>query len=228
MFTYPTTKIAVAVDCVIFGFAGDRLQVLLVPRGFEPVKGLWSLMGGFIEPQESVDAAAGRVLKELTGLDDVYLDQVGVFGGVDRDPGERVISIVYSAFIKVDEERKASTGRHQAVWVDINELPELIFDHRHMIETARLRLRDVARVRPTGRELLPHRFTIKDLQTFYEVLFDLELDASNFRKKIIATGVLKKLPEKDMSSSRRGAHYYEFAGDQYERPRDFNLSAYLS
>ncbi len=226
--TYPVAQFPVAVDCVIFGFFGTELKVLLVQRRFEPGQGTWSLMGGFVNDGEGVEATAGRVLRELTGLEDVALDQVRTFGAVERDPGARVISIVYSAFIKVDANHVARTEHHRAVWSRVDELPALIFDHDAMIASALERLREIALSRPTGRELLPARFTMRELQSFYEALFSMRLDASNFRKKILATGILQQLPEKDRSASRRGAHYYAFDKAQYRNPKKFNLSFYLT
>ena len=127
----------VGIDCIIFGFYEGEISLLLLKRNFEPAMGEWSLMGGFVQNNESVDDAAKRVLHELTGLENVYMEQVGAFGAIDRDPGERVISIAYYALININEYDRKLVQKHNAYWVNINELPPLIFDHPEMVEKAR-------------------------------------------------------------------------------------------
>ena len=123
----------VSVDCIIFGFDKGSLKLLLLKRNFEPAKGSWSLMGGFVQDGESVDDAAKRVLAELTGLENVYMEQVGTFGEVDRDPGERVISVAYYALININEYDRNLVQQHNAHWAEINEIPPLVFDHPQMV-----------------------------------------------------------------------------------------------
>ena len=130
-------KFYVSVDCIIFGFNEGELNLLLLKRNFQPAMGEWSLMGGFVQEDESVDDAAKRVLHELTGLDNVYMEQVGSFGAIGRDPGERVVSIAYYSLININEYDKELVQKHNAFWVNINELPELIFDHPQMVAQAR-------------------------------------------------------------------------------------------
>lgn len=130
-------KFYVGIDCIIFGFNEGELNLLLLKRNFEPAMGNWSLMGGFVQESESVDDAAKRVLAELTGLDNVYMEQVGSFGAIDRDPGERVISIAYYALVNINEYDRDLVQHHNAFWVNINELPPLVFDHSAMVEKAR-------------------------------------------------------------------------------------------
>ena len=125
------------IDCIIFGFNEGEISLLLLKRNFEPAMGEWSLMGGFVQNNESVDDAAKRVLHELTGLENVYMEQVGAFGAIDRDPGERVISVAYYALININEYDRKQVQKHNAYWVNINELPPLIFDHPEMVEKAR-------------------------------------------------------------------------------------------
>ena len=117
----------IGIDCIIFGFSEGEISLLLLKRNFEPAMGEWSLMGGFVQKDESVDDAAKRVLAELTGLENVYMEQVGTFGAIDRDPGERVISVAYYALININEYDRKLVQKHNAYWVNINELPELIF-----------------------------------------------------------------------------------------------------
>ena len=131
----------VSVDCIIFGFDKGSLKLLLLKRNFEPAKGSWSLMGGFVQEEESIDDAAKRVLAELTGLEHVYMEQVGTFGDVKRDPGERVISVAYYALININEYDRALVQQHNAYWAEMTEIPPLIFDHPQMVERARTMLK---------------------------------------------------------------------------------------
>ena len=141
-------KFYVGIDCIIFGFDKGELNLLLLKRNFEPAKGKWSLMGGFIQENESADDAAKRVLSELTGLENVYMEQIGAFGEVDRDPGERVISLAYYALININEYDRELVQQHNAYWVNINELPDLIFDHSEMVAKARTRIKNTAWIGP--------------------------------------------------------------------------------
>ena len=216
-FEYNIDKMAVAVDCVIFGFDKGKLKLLLIHRGIEPVMGLWSLMGGFVKLEEDLDAAAARILKELTGLTSVYMDLLSVFGNVHRDPGGRVISVLYSALIKIDDQNEELVKKNNAVWIDIDKVPDLIFDHGKMVQLALKRLRTYAKVKPLGFELLPKKFTLPELQSLYEAIYDQELDSRNFRKKLLSMNILVKLDEKDMSSSKKGAFYYMFDEDSYKQ-----------
>ena len=140
----------VGIDCIIFGFNDGELSLLLLKRNFEPAMGEWSLMGGFVQENESVDDAAKRVLAELTGLENVYMEQVGTFGAVDRDPGERVISVAYYALVNVNEYDRKLVRKHNAYWVNINELPPLIFDHPAMVTKAKELMRQKASTEPIG------------------------------------------------------------------------------
>lgn len=207
-------KILLAVDCIIFGFDNQHLKILLIKRDFEPQKGQWSLMGGFIQKDEAIDDAANRVLSHLTGLDNVYLEQLRAYGAVDRDPVERTVSIGYYALIPISEQ----TILHEdfsAKWFKVDEIPELIFDHGKMIENAMARLRRRALTKPIGFELLPEKFTMKQLQTLYEAILGVTLDKRNFINKINALDILQKTDEKDMNSSRKGSYLYNFDQVKY-------------
>ena len=160
----------VSVDCIIFGFDKGSLKLLLLKRNFEPAKGQWSLMGGFVQKNESVDEAAQRVLKELTGLENVYMEQVGTYGEIHRDPGERVISVAYSALININEYDKELVARYNASWTDMNAIPPLVFDHHDMVERALAWIRKKASSEPVGFELLPELFTLTQLQSLYEAI----------------------------------------------------------
>ena len=200
----------VAVDCVIFGYEDDVLKLLLYPRSFEPSLGNWSLMGGFVRENESMDKAALRVLKQTVGLDKIYLEQVQGFSEPDRDPGGRVISMAYYALIRIDQHDKDLVRKHGAHWWPITELPPLIFDHTQMVTKALERLQRKASLDLVGKELLPDMFTLTQLHNLYNAIFQRQFDAGNFRKKIASVNLLERTLYKDTSGSKRGAFYYKF------------------
>lgn len=210
-------KILVAVDCIIFGFDGNRLQALLIKRGFEPEKGKWSLMGGFVGQQESAEESAVRVLNQLTGMNDIYMEQLGCFSNVDRDTAGRVISIAYFALINIKDYSTQLQLEHEARWFPLNEVPSLIFDHDKMVAKAKKRLQEKVVNHPIGFELLPTKFTLPQLQSLYEAIYEIPLDKRNFTKKILSLGILNKLTEKEKQSSRKGAFYYVFDSARYSK-----------
>lgn len=216
-------KFYVAVDCVIFGFEDKELKVLLLKRNFEPCKGQWSLMGGFTQEQESVDDAAKRVLQELTGLQDVFMEQVGTFGEVNREPSARVISVAYYALINVNSYDKELVEKHNAHWADLHELPELIFDHKQMIEHAIDIMQRKASRHPLGFNLLPELFTLTQLQSLYEAIYDTEMDKRNFRKRVNMMDFIEKTDKIDKLTSKRGAALYRFNQGAYEKAPKFRL-----
>ncbi|HEY0053874.1 MAG TPA: NUDIX domain-containing protein [Pedobacter sp.] len=203
------SRILVAVDCIIFGFDGDTLKLLLIKRGFEPEKDKWSLMGGFIEPTETTDDAAARILKQLTGLDGVYMEQMRVFGEPTRDPIERTISIAYFAFIDIDQYQTSLSSDYHAEWFPLKKAPKLIFDHDEMIENAKKMLKYKAALHPLLFELLPEKFTIPQILALYDNVYDTVLDKRNFSRKLLSTGLIIRQEEKDKGSSKRGAFYYK-------------------
>jgi ADP-ribose pyrophosphatase YjhB (NUDIX family) len=210
-------KILVAVDCIIFGFDGQQLQALLIKRGFEPEKGKWSLMGGFVEPDESTDEAAARVLYQLTGLKDIYMEQIYCFSDVNRDSAGRVISVAHFALINIEDYAEQLQQEHEARWFTMNKIPNLIFDHAEMLAKARERLQQKVANHPIGFELLPGKFTLPKLQNLYEAIYEQSLDKRNFTRKILALGILNKLNEKEKESSRKGAFYYVFDKKKYSK-----------
>lgn len=225
--TYQNQKrLLVAVDCIIFGFDDEELKLLLIKRNLEPEKGKWSLMGGFLREDETASQAANRILHSLTGLQDVYMEQVGTFTQPDRDPVERTISIAYYALIKIEDHNKELSRQHSAEWFSLNKAPKLIFDHGDMVTTAINLLRYKTSVQPIGFELLPEKFTMRQLQKLYEAILDQELDKRNFVKKINQLDVLTKLEEKDMTSSKKGSYLYQFNKEKYASgsKRDFSLN----
>jgi len=209
------TRFTQAVDCIIFGFDGDTLKILLIQRGFQPEKGKWSLMGGFVQDNESLDQASNRILKQLTGLDGMYLEQLHTFGAPNRDPMERTISTAYFALIDIYKYETQISPDYHAEWFSLKRMPKLIFDQQDMVELAKKRVRYKAALHPILFELLPSRFTIPQLQSLYESVYNTKIDKRNFSKRILATGLLIKQADKDKSSSRRGAFYYQLNMQNY-------------
>ncbi|AOM79429.1 NUDIX hydrolase [Pedobacter steynii] len=217
MITYTEqTRVLVAVDCIIFGFDGEQLKILLIKRGFQPAKDQWSLMGGFVEANENLYGAAERILYQLTGLKDLYLEQLKAYGSPERDPIERTISVAYFALIDINKYKTQISDSYHAEWFLINEAPSLIFDHDLMVEEAKKRIRYKAALHPILFELLPKKFTIPQLQNLYEQVYNTKIDNRNFIRKVNSTDLLIKLTEKDKSNSKRGAFYYTLDKNKYK------------
>jgi ADP-ribose pyrophosphatase YjhB (NUDIX family) len=210
-------RILVAVDCIIFGFDGHQLKALLIKRAFEPEKGKWSLMGGFVGEKESTDEAAQRVLHQLTGMNNVYMEQLYCFSDVKRDTAGRVISIAYFALINIADYSEQLQLEHEARWFSLDKVPPLIFDHKEMVAKAKERLQEKVGNHPIGFELLPGKFTLPQLQNLYEAIYESPLDKRNFTRKILSLGILNKLNEKEKESSRKGAFYYVFDKAKYSK-----------
>ena len=210
-------RILVAVDCIIFGFDGWNIKLLLVERSLKPESGKWSLMGGFINPSESPEDAANRVLEERTGLKNVYMEQFRVFGKPDRDPVERTLSVAYFALIDIQQYETQITSENHPVWFLLDEMPDMVFDHAEMVKLAKKQLRYKAALHPILFQLLPERFTIPQLQALYEGVYQTQFDDRNFSRKLLSTGLLVKLAEKDKQSSKKGAFYYRLDQSNYEK-----------
>ncbi|MBN2487307.1 MAG: NUDIX hydrolase [Bacteroidales bacterium] len=200
----------VAIDCIILGYENTELKLLLFNRKIEPAKGGWSLVGGWVEPDESVETAARRVTYKISGLKEVYLEQVHVFSEPQRDPGGRVISVAFYALMPIDKHDRELVESHGAKWFSLNELPELIFDHQEMLNMALEKLRLKASFELIGRSLLPEKFTLLQIRQLYNAIYQKEFDPGNFRKKILSIKVLEKLTSKNTSESRKGAFNYRF------------------
>ncbi|TSJ36479.1 NUDIX hydrolase [Mucilaginibacter corticis] len=209
------TRLLLAVDCIIFGFDGETLKILLIKRDFEPEKGNWSLMGGFVQANESVDQAANRVLTQLTNLQGVYLEQLYTFGNTKRDPLERTVSVSYFALIDINKYEAQLSKDYHADWFPLKKVPKLIFDQQDMVEAAKKRIRYKAALHPILFELLPEKFTLPQLQVLYESVFNTSIDKRNFSKRVLATGLLIKLDDKDKTGSKRGAFYYQLNKQNY-------------
>lgn len=210
-------KSAFTVDNVIFGFEDGTLQVLLIKRNIEPAYGKWALPGNFVEPNEALDDACGRVLEQLTGVQDVYLEQVKTFGKVDRHPFGRVITVAYYSLVKSSNfELTPASIAVKAKWLPVKEIGQLAFDHNEILTACLERLKLRVRARPVGFELLPRKFTLTELQTLYEAILDTELDKRNFRKKILSMDLLEDLNELQENVAHRPAKLYQFDETKYQ------------
>ena len=214
---YPhLTRILVALDCIVFGFDGEDLKLLIIKRNFEPEQGKWSLMGGFLETNEDLEVATNRILYDLTGLKDIYFEEIQTFGKVNRDPVERTLSVCFFALINIHAHDQDSTKVQNASWVNLNNRPNLIFDHNEMVNLALERLQYKAALHPIGFELLPEKFTIPQLQKLYESIYNNSLDRRNFSRKILSTGLLIDTGEKNENSSTKKAILYTLDKEKYQ------------
>jgi len=220
---YAQEKMLVSVDCIIFGFDEGKLKILIGRRKYDPGRGEWSLYGGFVAAAESVDVAASRVLYELTGLRNVYMQQVGAFGHVDRDPGARVVSVAYYALINVKDYDEKLRVEHGVEWVDVEKMPVMYSDHTKMVACARKMMQDKLKTEPAGFNLLPPLFTLTQLQRLYEVVYGQELDKRNFRKRVKEMESIEKTELIDKKSSKRGAALYRFNDKIYSEGQYFKL-----
>lgn len=216
-------KVLLSVDCIIFGFDNNKLKILIGRRQLDPGRGEWSLYGGFVDVNEGIDQCAARTLQELTGLKNLYMRQVGAFGTVDRDPGERVVSIAYYALINVRDYSEQLQREHGVEWVDINNLPTLYSDHNEMVRQALRRMRLKMRTEPIGFRLLPQLFTLTQLQRLYEAVGGQEIDKRNFRKRIKEIDFIEKTELIDKTTSKRGAVLYRFNKRVYNEDPNFKL-----
>jgi ADP-ribose pyrophosphatase YjhB (NUDIX family) len=210
-------SVLVAVDCIIMGFKDNDIHILIAKRPFDPLRSNWSLMGGFVKGNEGLSGAVQRVLYEYTGLTGIYMEQVGVYGEMDRDLGERVISIAHYALVDMDKTDISNAEKFGAKWVSLQQMPKLVFDHNQMVSDTMKRLQQRAAVKPIGFNLLCEQFTLPTLQSLYEAIYQESIDKRNFRKKILAMDILEKLDTKDKNSSKKGAFYYQFNKEKYQK-----------
>jgi len=216
-------RILVSVDCLVFGFEDGQLRLLIGKRQMDPGRGQWSLYGGFVREDESIDDAATRTLETLTGLTNIYMKQVGAFGRVDRDPGERVISIAYYALINVADYDRSLMRKHGVEWSDMKQLPTLYGDHQQMVKAALSQMKRQIRTEPISFNLLPPLFTLTQLQRLYEAINGEELDKRNFRKKVKDMDFIEKTDLIDKLTSKRGAALYRFNRSVYDEDPNFKL-----
>ncbi len=219
MYQYEYPRPALTVDIVLFAMYQQQLQVLLIKRADAPFVGKWALPGGFVDMDETIDKAARRELEEETGLTKVFLEQLYTFGAVNRDPRDRVVSVAHFALINRDNHQiKSGSDASDAKWFDFDKIPKkLAFDHKQILKVAIERMRGKIRYQPIGFELLPKKFTLSQLQSFYETVLDRELDKRNFRKKILRMGLLDPLEEREKSASGRPAQLYKFNRKKYNQ-----------
>ena len=216
-------KVLLSVDCIIFGFDQNKLKILIGRRNMDPGRGEWSLYGGFVRNDESLDAAAQRTLLELTGLRNIFMSQVGAFGNIDRDPGERVVSIAYYALINVKDYSERLRKQHGVEWVNIEDIPQMYSDHNAMIAKARKLIQQKIKTNPVGFELLPELFTLTQLQRLYEAVNGEPLDKRNFRKRIKDMDYIEKTELIDKQTSKRGASLYRFNKKAFTEDKSFKL-----
>lgn len=205
---------SVTTDCVIFGFDGVELKVLLIERGVEPFKGRWAFPGGFIKMDESAEEGALRELQEETGLTGAYIKQFHAFTDPNRDPRERVITIAYYALVRI-QDVKGGDDAAKAQWFDLDEVPALAFDHDRILRNAMQELRKQIHFEPIGFELLPEKFTMSALQHLYEAILDVKFDRRNFSKKMLHFGLLDQLEEKAKVSQAKESLLYTFNAERY-------------
>jgi len=209
---------ALTIDCLIFGFQGSQLEILLVEHGEGIIKGRWALPGGWVTYDENIDDAAYRILKDLTGVDDLYLEQLHAFGDVSRYPGKRVITIAYIALTKPENYRlipgfTASDAR----WFDVKSVKDLPYDHQEILDAGLSSLKRKVKYEPIGFNLLPEKFTLLEIQELYEAILDVKLDKPNFRRKIMKMNLLISCNEKQEGVSHRAASLYRFDKEVYDK-----------
>jgi hypothetical protein len=209
---------SITIDCAIFGLENGSIEVLLVKHAHGISKGKWGLPGGWILKNEDIDGAAQRLLKELTGLSSIYLEQLKAFGDPNRFPLGRVITIGYYALIKKDDYNvKAGFTASEAKWHKIKEIPNLIYDHNKILNYSLEHLRKKIRQAPIGFNLLPEKFTLLQLMQLYEEILNVRMDKPNFRRKILKMKLLKDLGEKQTDVSHRAAKLYRFDHEIYKK-----------
>lgn len=225
MYQYKYPHPAITTDCVVFGFDGKQLHILLIERGIDPFKGSWALPGGFMKMDETVEQGALRELKEETGVENIYLEQFGVFSAVERDPRERVVTVAFLALVRKSDFRLiAGDDAARASWFELDELPPLAFDHRDIIAQARRRLPEMMRAKPIGFRLLDEKFSMNELQRLYEAVNDTTYDRRNFARKMSSTGLLRDEGVSQVAAHNRYPNLYSFDEDAYEAETDGKLA----
>ena len=214
-YSYKYPHPSVTTDCVIFGFDGGELKVLLVERGLEPHKGRWAFPGGFVKMDESCEEGALRELEEETALKGTYVQQFHTYSDPNRDPRERVITVAFFALVRI-QEVEAGDDANKAQWFTIDEVPQLAFDHDVILRDALKRLRERIHFQPIGFELLPEKFTMRQLQNLYEAILDVHFDRGNFSKKMLHFNILTPLEETVRPTPKREARLYRFNKESYD------------
>lgn len=213
---YP--RVPLTADCVIFGFEENELKVLLIRSDLEVYKGLWSLLGDIVKSNEELDEAAYRVLKERTGMDKVYLEQVRTFSNPGRHPGGRVITVAYCSLLNIQHHRLAILD-NEIHWHNFNSLTELAFDHKEIVDTCYKWLQKRIQEHPLGFNLLPEKFSLRELQNLYEAILGVTLDRRNFRKKFFSMDLLEDINEMEQDVPHRPGKLYKFNFQKYEKSK---------
>lgn len=213
-YTYDYPRPAVTTDCVIFGYDGKELKVLLIERGIEPFKGCWAFPGGFLNMDEDALAGARRELKEETGLEDAFIEQFHTFSEPGRDPRGRVITIAHYALVKI-QEVEGGDDAAQARWFPIGEVPPLAFDHDRILRMAMSRLKERIHFESVGFELMPDVFTMPQLQNLYESILEVHFDRRNFASKMLKLGILEDTGDRPAGASSRIPVSYRFNKEKY-------------
>lgn len=214
-----SNRIALSVDCVIFGFDENKLKVLLIRSDLKKYAGKWSLLGDLVLPKDDLDASAYRILKQRTGLSDVYLEQVHTFGGVNRHPAGRVVTVTYCSLINV-QHHKINILDNELHWHDVNNVADLAFDHQQIFDNSLLQLQKRVQEHPLGFNLLPKKFSLRELQNLYEAILNIKMDRRNFRKKFFAMDLLIDINEMEQDVPHRPGKLYKFNYEKFEnRPK---------
>jgi 8-oxo-dGTP diphosphatase len=208
-------KVALSVDCVIFGFDENKLKVLLIRSDLKNYMDKWSLLGDLVSPEEGLDEAAYRILKQRTGLSDLFLEQVKTFGEVNRHPASRVVTVAYYSLINV-QHHKLNILDNELHWHDVDSITDLAFDHQEIFTTSYCQLQKRVREHPLGFSLLPNKFSLRELQNLYEAILNIKLDRRNFRKKFFAMDFLIDLNEIERDVPHRPGKLYRFDYVKYE------------
>ena len=214
-------SLAVSVDCVVFGFDEEGLKILLIERGEEPFEGYWALPGNLVAPNEDLNTSVNRVNEELTGLKNLYFEQVEVFGEVDRHPQGRVLTVSFYTLLKIsDYKLNPSSFANEAKWFGVSKIKNLAFDHKSILESCFNKLKSSVRIKPIGFELLPSEFTLSELQLLYEAILEIQLDKRNFRKKILQMDFLEDSGKMQENVSHRPAKLYSFNESKYNQLKE--------
>lgn len=211
-----TNRVALSVDCVIFGFDENKLKVLLIRSDLKQYQGQWSLLGDLVQPNEGLDEAAYRILKQRTGLNDVFLEQVHTFGEVERHPASRVVTVAYCSLINI-QHHKLKILDNELHWHDVDSITEMAFDHKKIFDTSYSQLQKRIREHPLGFSLLPNKFSLRELQNLYEAILNIKLDRRNFRKKFFSMDFLIDIDEVETDVPHRPGRLYRFDYAKYEK-----------
>ena len=210
--------IGLSVDCVIFGFDENKLKVLLMRSDLKKFQGQWSLLGDLVQPEEDLDEAAYRILKQRTGMDDVYLEQVQTFGNIDRHPGGRVVTVAYCSLINI-QHHQLKILDNELHWHDVASVKDLAFDHKTIFDVSLERLQKRVQEHPLGFSLLPNKFSLRELQNLYEAILSVKLDRRNFRKKFFSMEILTDMDEIEQNVPHRPGKLYRFDYDKYHKKK---------